>query len=73
MYLRFLGCGAATSFAQTFNDTPMGGGERIRGLRHELAEQVLGSSKVRPSGLWEFAPPSRELRGCGGLFAMREG
>lgn len=57
----------------------MGGGERIRGLRHEddgtnaeLAVEALGSSKVRPSGLWELAHPVRVLRGWGGLFAMGE-
>lgn len=57
----------------------MGGGERIRGLRHEddctnaeLTEEAVGSSKVRPSGLWEFALPALVLRGWGGLFAMGE-
>lgn len=57
----------------------MGGGERIWGLRHEgdcinaeLAEEALGSSKVRPSGLWELAPPARVVRGLGGLFAKGE-
>lgn len=61
-------------FAQTFTDTPIGGGERIRGLGHEeeLMEEVMGSSKVRPNGLWELALPTLELRGWGGLFAMGE-
>lgn len=79
VYLGFLGCGAATLFVQTFTDTPIGGGDRIRGLKHEddcpnveLAEEALGSSKVSPSGLWELAPPTRVLRGWGGLFAMGE-
>lgn len=62
-----------TLFVQTFTDTPIGGGERIRGLGHaELAEEALGSSKVSPSGLWELAPATRALRGWGGLFAMGE-
>lgn len=47
----FLGVGAATLLVQT--ETPMGGGERIRGLpRAEVAEEepVPNSSKVRPEG-----------------------
>jgi len=57
-----LGCrgrGAATSSVQT------SGGDKIRGLGH-------GSSNVRPSGLWEPAPPARALRAWGGLLAMGE-
>lgn len=55
-------------------DTPIGGGERIRGLRQEeeLAEELMGSSNVRPKGLRELAFPTLELRGLGGLFAMGE-
>lgn len=61
-------------FAQTFTDTPIGGGERIRGLGHEeeVMEEGMGSSKVRPNGLRELALPTLELRGWGGLFAMEE-
>lgn len=41
-------------------------------MNAELAEEALGSSKVRPSGLWELAPPARVFLGWGGLFAIGE-
>lgn len=78
------GWGAAM-FVQTFTETPIGGGERTRGLRQldpvvqlteealdpavQLAKEALGSSNVRPSGLHELVPPNRALLGWGGLFA----
>lgn len=48
----------------------MGGGERIRGLRHpQPAEEGLASSRVSPRGLQEAAPAPRAVHGGGGLVA----
>lgn len=53
-----------------FTETPMGGGDMIRGLNAELQliEEARLISKVRPRGLWVL--PGR--RGLGGLFASGE-
>lgn len=62
------GCGAAMWLPQALAETPMGGGDRIRGLRLELLlmDEARVMSRVSPRGLWELR------RGFGGLLASGE-
>lgn len=64
----FRGCGAAIWLPQALAETPIGGGDMIRGLRLEvlLMDEARAMSRVSPRGLWELR------RGFGGLLASGE-